>query len=147
MPKFEREVEIDAPIEQVWDVLTDTNQWQNWFPGIESVSKISDVREGATFEWTDAGKTGQGTIVKMEPERTLEIMTQLGDDKDTHEFKLKASGGFLGLAKDECKITYELDTMMGGGIISNFIAGGNPKDAIRVKKAMLAFRKLVEAQS
>jgi len=36
--------------------------------------------------------------------------------------------------------------MMGIGIISNFIAGGNPKDAIRVKKAMHAFRRLVEGQ-
>jgi uncharacterized protein YndB with AHSA1/START domain len=146
MPKFEREVEIDAPVEQVWDVLTDPNQWQFWFPGIENVSKITSVREGASFEWTDEGKSGVGTVVKMEPNRRLEVMTQMGDDKDKHEFRLKASGGFLGLAKDECKITYELDTMMGGGIISNFIAGGNPKDALRVKKAMHAFRRLVESQ-
>jgi uncharacterized protein YndB with AHSA1/START domain len=146
MPKFEREVEIDAPVEQVWDVLTDPNQWQFWFPGIENVSKITSVMEGGSFEWTDEGKSGVGTVVKMEPNRRLEIMTQLGDDKDKHEFTLKASGGFLGLAKDECKITYELDTMMGGGIISNFIAGGNPKDALRVKKAIHAFRRLVESQ-
>ena len=146
MPKFEREVDIDAPVEQVWDVLIDPNQWQFWFPGIESVSQIGTVLEGATFKWTDEGKTGQGSIIKMEPNRRLKVMTQMGDDKDKHEFTLKATGGFLGLAKDECKITYELDTMMGGGIISNFIAGGNPKDAIRVKKAMHAFRRLVEGQ-
>jgi hypothetical protein len=34
---------------------------------------------------------------------------------------------------------------MGGGILGNFIAGGNPKDALRVKKAMNMLRKLVES--
>jgi uncharacterized protein YndB with AHSA1/START domain len=146
MPKFEREVEIDAPIEKVWDVLTDPNQWPNWFPGIETVSNITAIRENGKFNWTDEGKTGQGTILKMEPQKRLEIMTQMEDDKDSHTFVLRATGGFLGLDKDETKIEYTLDTMMGGGIITNFLAGGNPRDAIRVKKAMHAFRRLVENQ-
>jgi hypothetical protein len=38
-----------------------------------------------------------------------------------------------------------LDTLMGGGIISNFVAGGNPKDALRVKKAVHALRRTVES--
>lgn len=146
MPKFEREVEIDAPIEKVWDVLVDPNQWPHWFPGIETVSNLTAIRENGTFNWTDEGKTGQGTILKMEPHKRLEIMTQIGDDKDSHTFVLKATGGFLGLDKDETKIEYTLDTMMGGGIITNFLAGGNPRDAIRVKKAMHAFRRVVESQ-
>jgi len=58
---------------------------------------------------------------------------------------LRLPGGFLGLAKDETKVTYELDTLMGGGIISNFVAGGNPKDTLRVKKAVHALRRTVES--
>ncbi|HSQ17525.1 MAG TPA: hypothetical protein VLM83_07510, partial [Anaerolineales bacterium] len=91
------------------------------------------------------GRTGKATIVRAEPLKRLEIRTQLGDDKDAHVFELKSSGGFLGLAADECKIEYTLDTLMGGGILGNFIAGGNPKDALRVKKAMHLLRKLVES--
>ena len=34
---------------------------------------------------------------------------------------------------------------MGGGILGRFVAGGNPRDALRVKKAMHLLRKLVES--
>lgn len=145
MPKFEREVEIDAPVEAVWKVITDSNHWPEWFPGVDTVLNVTSVREGGRFEWTNEGQTGQGTIVKMEPMKRLEIMTQLGDDQDSHVFKLKSSGGFLGLGDDECKVEYTLDTLMGGGIVGRFVAGGNPKDVMRVKKAMVLLRKLVES--
>jgi uncharacterized protein YndB with AHSA1/START domain len=144
MPKFEREVEIDAPVEKVWEVLTNPHYWPQWFPGVESVSGITTVREGESFEWTSKGQTGRGAIVKMEPLKRLEVMTQLGDDKDAHVFTLRPSGGFFGLSEDECKVEYTLDTLMGGGILGSFVAGGNPVDTMRVKKATHLLRKLVE---
>ena len=144
MPKFEREVEIDAPVEKVWDVLTNPRTWPDWFPGIEEVSNITTISENSGFNWMDEGRTGQGKIVKLEPQERLEVETKMEDDRDLHVFILKPSGGFLGLAKDETKVTYVLDTLMGGGIISNFVAGGNPKDTLRVKKAVHALRRIVE---
>lgn len=146
MPKFEREVEIDAPVEKVWDVLTNSDFWPQWFPGIGSVLNVTATSKGGTFEWTDEGRTGRGTIVKMEPMKHLEILTQIGDDQDSHVFKLRPSGGFFGLSADECKVEYALDTLMGGGVLGSFVAGGNPKDALRIKKAMNLLRKLVESQ-
>jgi uncharacterized protein YndB with AHSA1/START domain len=145
MPKFEREVEIDAPVETVWKVMTNPNHWPQWFPGVDSVSNVTSTSEGGSFEWTNEGRTGYGTIVNMEPMKRLEIMTQMGDDKDAHVFKLRPSGGFLGLGDDECKVEYTLDTLMGGGILGSFVAGGNPRDAMRVKKAMHLLRRLVES--
>lgn len=145
MPKFEREVEIDAPVEKVWEVLINPEYWPQWFPGVDSVSNVTTVVEGGQFEWIDDGQTGSGRIVDMEPMKHLKIVTRMGDDQDSHEFKLRSSGGFLGLSDDECKVEYTLDTLMGGGILGNFIAGGNPKDAIRVKKAMHSLRRLVES--
>ena len=43
MPKFERDVEIDAPVEKVWQIMTDPNYWPQWFPGIDSVSNVSAI--------------------------------------------------------------------------------------------------------
>ena len=146
MPKFEREIEIDAPIEKVWEVMTNPNFWPQWFPGIESVTNASQTEEGPSFEFTNEKGSGRGVIVKMETLRKLEIITQIGNDKDKHEFELKPSGGFFGLKADECKIEYELDTLMGGGILGNFVAGGNPIDAMKVKKTLHLLRKLVESQ-
>jgi uncharacterized protein YndB with AHSA1/START domain len=145
MPKFEREVEIDAPIEKVWDILTNPNTWAEWMPGIQEVTNVTKIAKDGQFEWKDEDRTGRGTIVKFEPHKRLEIITQMDDDRDSHAFKLKKSGGLLGLAKDETKVEYTLDTLMGGGIISKFVAGGNPKDTLRVKKAVHALRRTVES--
>lgn len=145
MPKFEREVEIDAPIEKVWEVMTNPELWPQWFPGFDSVANVTAVVEGATFEWIDEGETGQARIVALEPQKRLEVLTQMGDDKDAHRFDLRSSGGFLGMTADECKVTYTLDTLAGGGLLGRFLAGGNPKDALRVKKAMNLLRRLAES--
>ncbi len=145
MPKFEREMEIDAPVETVWKVMTNPDHWPQWFPGVDGIAKATSINEGGSFEWTSEGQTGHGAIVKMVPLKRLEITTQMGDDKDAHVFVLRPSGGFFGLNADECKIEYTLDTLMGGGILGNFVAGGNPKDAMRVKKTLHLLRKLVES--
>ena len=145
MPKFERDVEINAPVEKVWQVITNPKYWPQWFPGIESVADASPVSQGSRIEWTSGGKTGQATIAKLEPMQRLEVLTQLGSDQDQHVFVLHPSGGFLGLNADECKVEYALDTLMGGGILGDFIAGGNPNDALRVKNATNLLRKLVES--
>jgi len=145
MPKFQREVEIDAPVEAVWKALTNPAKWPQWFPGMDGVSNVTSISEGGRFEWTNESGKGRGVIVKMEPLKRLEITTQMGDDKDSHVFTLRSSGGFLGLSDDECKVEYTLDTLMGGGIIGKFVAGGNPKDMLRVKKAMVLFRKMAES--
>jgi len=145
MPKFEREVEIDAPVEKVWGVITNPTYWPQWFPGIDSVAKVTSINEGGSVEWAAEGKAGTATVAKLVPMKRLEIVTQLGNDKDAHVFVLRPSGGLLGLSADECKVKYTLDTLMGGGIVGNFVAGGNPKDAMRVKKAMHLLRKLVES--
>ena len=145
MPKFEREVEIDAPVEKVWSVIIDPKQWQRWLPGIDENANITTTRADASIEWMSDEKKGRASIAQSDPMKRLEIMTQVGDDKDSHVFKLRPSGGFFGLSEDECKVEYTLDTLMGGGILGSFIAGGNPKDALRVKKAMNMLRKLVES--
>lgn len=145
MPKFEREVEINASVETVWNALINPEGWPQWFPGFDGVSNVSAVAKGGKFNWTSGDKTGQGTIVGFDPQKRLEILTQVGDDQDSHLFTLKPSGGFLGLSADECKIKYTLDTLMGGGILGEFLAGGNPRDALKVKNAMNLLRKMVES--
>ena len=50
MPKFEREVEIDAPVEKVWKVMTDPNHWPQWFPGVDSVSNVASISPGGSFQ-------------------------------------------------------------------------------------------------
>jgi uncharacterized protein YndB with AHSA1/START domain len=145
MPKFEREVEIGVPVEKVWEVMTNPAQWPEWFPGIEAVSNVSAVAANGTFEWQSGGQTGHGTIVNVTPMSRLEILTQMGNDKDSHVFELEAKHGFLGVGgSHECLVKYTLDTLMAGGILANFLAGGNPKDMLRAKTTLDQLKKLIE---
>ena len=145
MPKFERSMDIDANVEKVWEVITKVDLWPHWFPGIDSVTNVSSVEAGGTFEWTGGGKTGTGVIGKVVPMKHLEVLTQMGDDKDSHVFELQPAGGFMGLGTNECKVDYTLDTLMGGGILGNLVAAGNPMDTLRVSKALTMLRKFVES--
>ena len=52
MPKYEREVEIDAPVEKVCSVLTNTAYWTKWFPGMGSVSNFRAMNEQCQFDWS-----------------------------------------------------------------------------------------------
>jgi len=146
MSKFEREVEIDAPVQNAWVVLTDAAQWPKWFPYFHSVSNVRPLAEGVVINWNSGDKDGTATITKFVPEKELEILTDLDGDEDKHSFTLRSSGGFFGLKDDEVKIEYKLDTMSGGGIVGRFVTSGNPRDMLRVKNATNMLRRLVEAQ-
>ena len=50
--------EIDAPIEDVWRILTMIEQWPTWNPDVKSVSIDGPVAVRTTFRW----KAGPATI-------------------------------------------------------------------------------------
>lgn len=54
----EREIEIAAPRETVWDVLTTIDAWPTWDPNVAWTSVDGEVVEGSRFRW----KAGPGTI-------------------------------------------------------------------------------------
>lgn len=145
MSKFEREVEIDAPVENAWLVLTDASQWPKWFPYMHSVTHMGPIAEGSVISWSSGDKAGTATVTSFVPGKKLEILTDLDGNEDKHTFTLRSSGGFFGLNADEVKIEYKLDTLTEGGIIGRFITSGNPRDLLRVKNATNALRRLIEA--
>src|SRR4029453_11601022 len=53
------EIQIVAPPEVVWEVLTDFDHWQEWNPEVKSMSFDGPLAPGAMFRW----KAGPGTIV------------------------------------------------------------------------------------
>src|SRR3954464_14790620 len=57
--RSKREVEIAAPPDVVWEVLTGFEQWPQWNPEVKSMSIDGPVAPGTEFRW----KAGPGTIV------------------------------------------------------------------------------------
>ena len=45
------ELEIDAPIAEVWEILTAIERWPAWNPDVKSVAFEGPVAEGSTFTW------------------------------------------------------------------------------------------------
>lgn len=54
-------VEIDAPIDRVWTVLTTVESWPAWNPDVKAVWLAGPFAEGSTFRW----KAGPGTITSV----------------------------------------------------------------------------------
>jgi len=48
--KDRQSIIINAPIQRVWDVLTNVNKWSEWYPDIKSASS-DKVEAGASFDW------------------------------------------------------------------------------------------------
>jgi hypothetical protein len=65
------EVDIAAPPQAVWDVLTRFENWPNWNPDVKSMSFEGPLAPGSTFRW----KAGPGTILstldRVEPPRYI----------------------------------------------------------------------------
>ncbi len=64
-----REIEISAPPQVLWDVLTGFEQWPQWNPEVKSMSFDGRLAPESEFRW----KAGPGTIVstleQVEPPR------------------------------------------------------------------------------
>jgi uncharacterized protein YndB with AHSA1/START domain len=54
-----QEIDIAAPAEVVWEVLTDFDGWPQWNPEVKSMSWDGPLAPGSVFRW----KAGPGSIV------------------------------------------------------------------------------------
>ena len=99
--RSKREIDIAAPAEVVWEVLTDFDRWQEWNPEVKSMSYKGPLAPGAMFRW----KAGPGTIVSTVEEldrpryirwrgRTLSIAA-------VHEWRFEGRDGGTHVETDE----------------------------------------------
>jgi hypothetical protein len=65
------EIEIAAPPEVVWDVLTAFDRWPSWNPEVKSMSVQEPVVVGSTFRWKAGPSTVTSTIRHLEPFRLI----------------------------------------------------------------------------
>jgi carbon monoxide dehydrogenase subunit G len=142
MPRFEQSIKIDAPMDKVWAMFLDPGTWGSWFPGVDTVTGMASVSEGATFQWQEKDETGSGTVVAVDDKRGLiKVVTNDAGKQVTHTFDLDRAG-FLGFGNDT-KVTYirEFDS---GGLIGEFISGGNPADALSVKRTLEKIKRVAQ---
>jgi uncharacterized protein YndB with AHSA1/START domain len=60
------ELEIDAPVDIVWDTLTAIDEWPAWNPDVKAASLHGPVAAGSTFRWKAGPATISSTIERVE---------------------------------------------------------------------------------
>jgi carbon monoxide dehydrogenase subunit G len=141
--KFDQRIEIDAPAERVWAIITDPTTWPQWFPEIDEVTEVGAVEAGGDFRWRHGDDTGMGSIADVDATANrLKIVTQKGNSPTTHTFDVDRAGGMLGRGGNDARLRYTLEYDPPGGMLGDFIAGGNPMDTLKVKQALEKVRNL-----
>jgi len=91
--KSTAEIDIAAPPQAVWEVLTRFDNWPNWNPDVKSMAFDGPLAPGSTFRW----KAGPGTIVskldRVEPPRYISWTGKTLTIEAYHEWWLEPRDG------------------------------------------------------
>lgn len=148
MVKFEQNVKISAPVDTVWGILKNPNTWPLWFAEIGQITNLSGVQTGSTFQYTHGNDMAAGSIVQVDEERgVIKVMTQEGSVPVTHSFDADRRGGLFGIGGGGSQLTYTMEYDPPGGMLSDFVASGNPADLLKVKKTLDRIKDLAEKQA
>ena len=74
------EIEVAAPPEAVWSLITDVERWPSWNPDVKSVTLDGDFAPGSTFRWKAGPSTIVSTVREVDPPR--EVALDRKDDRD-----------------------------------------------------------------
>jgi uncharacterized protein YndB with AHSA1/START domain len=87
------EIEIAAPPELVWEVLTTIERWPDWNPAVKKVSMRGGLTEGTIFRWKAGPGTISSTIQRVEPPRLIAWTGQTFGIKANHVYTLEPRDG------------------------------------------------------
>lgn len=144
MAKFEQHTNIAAPVEAVWSILSNPQQWPFWFPDVQAVTNLSTIETGATFQWQNGDHSGTGAIVRANPNERLEVLIEGGSHNTHHALQVERHGGVLGIGGHDSRLTYVLEIHPPGGFIGEFIEGGNPMDIRKAQHVVAQVKELAE---
>lgn len=62
---------IHAPVEKVWQVMSDINNWPSWQQQIPSIKLNGPLQAGSSFDWKNKGLTIHSTLHTVTAMHTL----------------------------------------------------------------------------
>ena len=60
-------IEINAPIDSVWQVLTQINKWPSWQKDVTEANLLGELKEGTQFKWKAGGLSFNSKIHTIVP--------------------------------------------------------------------------------
>jgi uncharacterized protein YndB with AHSA1/START domain len=87
------EAVIAAPIETVWEVISDIDGWPRWNPAIKEAKLLGDLAPGSVFRWK-AGPGGiTSTLRRVEHPHILAWTGRTFGINAIHVYRLDEQGG------------------------------------------------------
>lgn len=81
---------IQAPVHQVWRVLSDLGRWPRWQHDVDRVDVSPPIGVGTTFVWTTGGTIIRSQIALFSPDHTIAWTGHASIAKAVHVITLKA---------------------------------------------------------
>lgn len=65
--KSKNQIETDAPIDTVWQILTDINNWSKWQKAVSEAVVHGEIKGGTRFDWKAGGLSFKSEIHTKSP--------------------------------------------------------------------------------
>jgi hypothetical protein len=87
------DLEIDAPIQVVWEVLTAIDRWPAWNPDVKAASLHGTLATGSTFRWKAGPATISSTLEHVEPPTLIAWSGKTLGIRAIHVWRLEQRNG------------------------------------------------------
>lgn len=65
------EILIDAPIEKIWEIQTDVDNWPSWQPDVDGAQAGGPLAVDSVFRWQTAGLDITSTVLEIDAPRRI----------------------------------------------------------------------------
>lgn len=62
-----KSIEIFSPVDKVWSIMADINNWQSWQTDIKKPHLLGQLQEGAVFTWHTGGAKIRSVLHTVKP--------------------------------------------------------------------------------
>jgi uncharacterized membrane protein len=91
------EIEVAAPVETVWRVLTEVAKWPTWNSDVKSAVVDGSLSAGTTFRWKAGPGTITSTVGSTDPPRRIDWTGTTVGIKAIHVHELEQREANTGL--------------------------------------------------
>jgi uncharacterized protein YndB with AHSA1/START domain len=87
------EIEINAPPDAVWKVLTDFGGWPSWNSNVQKVYEVESVTKGTVFKWLSGGTKIRSTVQEIDPPKLIVWIERVMGIRSIHIWSLTSRNG------------------------------------------------------
>lgn len=123
-------IEINAPLEKVYYLLADINNWPDWFDGVSETKVIGTVQEGSEFIWKAKGYKIKSRLHTLRANSDMGWTGKMWWIKATHNWNFKNSENGKTIV-----VVQENFSGLGSSFMKNSLKKDMRKDLLALKTA------------